>query len=418
MKKFLSLMLALMMMLFSVSALADAKTVTIQANIDKDQLATVAPMFNIPSDAQGAVDAIVALVNGLCIKIVATDNAGEIDIDLAAGDHLVAIGGGLDGNNIVVGSDLLPSYLFSLSEEFIQQMMQQIMAKLPNGGQGLDIEALMQTLTQYVGKFVASAQAAIIPGTPETVAYEVEGYTFDTKTPTDVDVMALAEALKTLVSDVLHDETIAQVLQALGQNVDPDQVVSQMEAGMDPETAPAVKVDVYSSTADSSISYVFGQIFPKKDSETPVANFSVLGTGNGAKAMLDLLEQGVRINADVGADHFRIQAEGNGAFMALEAKIGASGAQIAFYLMNQTKALLTLNVSVADGGEMTLNLDPASKTVISIEDIQANKVDQTVVQGLRQELMSGIFPLVTKLMQAVPEASPLLQQLMSGGLGM
>ena len=412
MKKILALMLALMMMLFSVSALAGTQTVTVNATVNKDMLTSVAPMLGMQLD--NSAQAVISLINALTIKIVASDNAGELDLDLRDGQHLIAIGGAMADNGLVIGSDLFPSYLFTISQEYLGQMMQQFMSQLPGGGQNIDMEAIANRFYGYIGKFSMTFQTAVTPGTAETGSFEFEGFTFDTKTPMNVDVKALAEAEKTLVSDILHDEFVGEMLKTSGQNVDVEQIIQQNNQYMSEEYLPDVTVDVYTSTANADIFYV-ESLATYKGQTDPAYRFTMLNMGDGEGTVkFYVLEQGITISVIYGQNGFLLEIEGNGAYMGLKMTVNGSGALIEVFFMDKTNAVVTLEISVAQGGTFLVNTDQAGKTVIPIEDLQNNTVDQTVQQGFMQELQTNGMPLIMKLMTAVPEAATLIQGAMSG----
>lgn len=411
MKKIFALMLALVMMLFSVSALADAKTVTIQTTVDKDQLTAVAPALGLPESQMNAVNGVASLLNALVIKIVAAENAGELDLDLKDGTHLLYIGGAATENGIAAGTDVLPSYLLTVSQEDIQKLVEQIMAQLPGGGQGLDINAVTQALVQYVSKFAASLQAAIVPGAEENGTYEFEGYTFDTKVPMNVDVVAIAEAVKTLVSDLVHDETIGGLLKSFGQNFDPDQIVAQME--INPDQAPEVKVDSYSNSTNSGIGYLEGEIIPK-GMDKAAMTFCVLSANGAVKAVCNVVEQGITITLTGEGNTFALEVTGNGAYAAVKASASETGAVIGVYFMNTDAPILKLEIAVADGGEMKADLNPEGKTVLTLEQLQKGELEQSVQEALIQEAQTKLITLVMQLMTAVPEAGALIQGAMSG----
>ena len=410
MKKLFALMLALMMMLFSISALAETKTVTIKATVDKDMLSQYGSLFGLRDRDATTVNAAVALVNALTIKIIAAENDGELAIDLRDGSHLVSIAGGINDNGAVIGSDLIPSYLMTISQEYIEQMMQQFMQQMPGDLQNMDVEALMNKLYGYVGKFIASMGQAITPGTAEAVTFNVEGYTFDTKTPYNVDVKAIAEAEKTLVSDLMRDETIAQALSSFGQGFNPEEVIQQNAQAMSEEHLPDVTVDVYTNSSNAGIFYA-ESLATYKGQEKASFRFTMLNKdeGNG-KMTFYILDQGIEIGLAYSPDSFLFDVTGNGAYMGLT--VAGNGGVLEFYFMDQTRALGKVEIAVENGGAVSVDLNTANKTVISMEDIQNNKVDQTVQQGLMNEIQSNGMGMIMKLMSAVPEASSLIQSVM------
>ena len=408
MKKLVSLLLALMLALFSVSALADQK-VTVDFNLDKE-LATAVASMSGSSEVSGAIDSVVGLVNAIQLNVVVGDNGAELSLDLENGGHLATVGCVANESGLVVGSDVIPSYLLTVSPETIQQLVQQLTAQMPNL-QNLDLNALMNSLGQYVGKFTTALQGAIVPGTPETVTFAAEGYNFDTKTPVDVNIKAILEAAKTLVADVTNDAAIASVLQTIDQNGDVRQSLQQFqEMNLDELSMPDLKVDMYTSTADTGIFYLDGSAAPQ--GQDPAFLFNLLGYGDGGKLTLTVPEGNQTITVSFGSNGFALEVNANGMYAALKGEIKADGLKLDVYFINTEKALATVDITVSNNGSMTLDLNPANKTVISVEDLQANKVDQTVMQGLAQEAQQKAISAMMALMAAVPEAGSLLTTIM------
>lgn len=415
MKKIFALMLALMMMLCGVSALAEAKTFTVKATVDQEALQNTLSLFGAPSDTANQINAVVALLNALGFKVVVADNAAQLDLDVN-GQQLLSVGGAMNESGLAIASNLFPSYLLTVSQETIEQMMQQIMAQMPGAGQNFNMEALMGKLMAPVSEFIGTVQTAVTPGEAEAVTFEVEGYTFDTKTPMNVDVNAIAEAEKKLVSDLLSDESLVEMLNAFGrgQKIDPAQIIAQNNEAMSEEHLPNVTVDVYTSTADGSIFYA-ESLATYKDKTDPSYRFTMLNKGQSEGTIVFyVLDQDLAISITYSANGFALEVTGNGAYFGLKASWetwGSNNANVVLevYFMDPAKALLKVEISITDGGEITLAMDPATQTVLSIEDIQNNKVDESVQQGFMSELQTNGMPMITTIMMAVPEASSLLQ---------
>lgn len=414
MKKFISLMLALLMLVFSASALAEAKTVTVQLTADPEVTQNVAMILGARQSDLGSVNAVVALVNALGFKVVAEDNAAQLDITVKD-QQLVSLGGVLTDDGVLIGSDLFPSFLFSLSKSTIEDLVKQMMANMPGGG-NMDMEAVLGKAAEYVVPFITSVQGAVTAGEPEAVEFEAEGIVFDTKTPQNVDVNAIAEAEKKLVSDLLTDETIAEMLKAFSKDFDAEQAIQQNNEAMSEEHLPNVTVNVYTSSANGNVFFAESEATYKEDTE-PSYRFTMLNKGDGTGTVcFYVLKEGLTFTVAYNPKGFMLEVEGNGAYFGLKMNIEQAGTNTdvttEIYFMNKEKALATVVISVRDGGEITLNLDPAGKQVMAIEDMQNDKIDPSVTSAFASEIQGKIIPLASVLLTAVPEAAPLLQLIM------
>ena len=73
MRKLFALILALVMMLTCAAASANS-TVDVKINADREQLKTVMQKSNSPEETISVVDAVVALVNALGIKVASVED--------------------------------------------------------------------------------------------------------------------------------------------------------------------------------------------------------------------------------------------------------------------------------------------------------------------------------------------------------
>jgi hypothetical protein len=80
------------------------------------------------------------------------------------------------------------------------------------------------------------------------------------------------------------------------------------------------------------------------------------------------------------------------------------------FFMNDKAPLMTVAVEITDGGDRTLPVDNAGKTVLAVEDIMQN-ANSEAAQGLYGDIQAnGLGALMGTVMQQVPELGSLMGQ--------
>jgi len=416
MKKLFAVLLAAVMLLCSVSALAEAKTVSLRVYVDAEQLKNVAAMTGAGENQDTRFEAGAKLLNALGIDLIADTTGGQLTI-LANDQEVASAGLAAAGDKVAIGATVLPNYVFTLDQETFQKLMKQF---VPQVGelQSLDLNALGQTLMTYVAPFAAALQSAIVPGEPEQANVEVGEYTFDTKVPVNVDMKAIAEAAKKLASDLLNDATVQQVLQiaAQGKGIDVESTIAQVNEALAEDKLPTVTLDMYTISSRPEVRFMEGFVTGAGQDE-PGLEVSVLIPGNGdvtvTCTMLQVDSQVITFHLDHEAQTVTLQATINGIFAAVVVGPAQSEEGQAFaanvYYINQDAPLAQIALTIKDGGELTVDLSTENKTEISVADLMGGTVDQEVMQALQQEAQTAVFGVLGKLMAAIPELGTLLQ---------
>ena len=409
MKKLFALMLALVMMLTAAFSLAETVTITFKADFDVAQRAL--PMMNVPAEQVAQFQPIFNLLNALGINVIVDGNAAQLDLNVN-GNTAVSIGGKA-GNEILIGSNLVPSYLFKITEEDVQN----IMAQIPGvgGGQGgFDPEAFAkigERIGGYIMKVAPTFQTAMQPGATENGSWEFEGYTFDTKTPIAVDTKAIGEAVKSLVNDLMNDQEIVGLLGSLGGNINPQEIAANINEAMSEEHMPDVTVEVYQSTANPAISYAKSEA-TYKGASAPSYTFWMLQKEDGTMYMeFFIVDQNLTIALTVTQTGGLLEIKGDeaqGQYVAIGFTMtSAAGGQLDLYVAEKTP-LLSIFVNVDQGGALTLDLNEEGKTVLGIADLQGEN-SEAILQGLQQEVMTNVMQLM-----AIPEVASIIALFTSG----
>ena len=410
MKKLLALMLALVMMLTASFALAD--TVTIDFDVNSDVLTKVMPVVNpgMPAEQMAQIQPIVDLGDKLSLKITAAGQAAQLDVNVGETNAIAIAGKGLEDGSIVVGSTIIPSYLFKITEDDIKQIVQQIAGQMPGGAANLlnpeTLQKLAEKATAILMKDIPAFQAVIVPGTPENGSFSFEGYTFDTKTPITIDKKALCEAVKTLVTDIVSDQDIMGLISAVsGQgNLDPQTAINNVSQSMTEENMPDVKMDAYTSSTQPALFYGEGEV--SVQGGTDPVNFKVLvREDNTAKFVADIPANNMTVNAEISQNDILIELSGKeeGQYVAIHVTMeGESAIKLDVCLVEKTP-VASIRISVEQGGgDVTVDLNEEGKTVLGLMEVLQDQTGEKL-QGIQQEATAGLFKLMS-----IPEVSSLM----------
>ena len=420
MKKLFALLLAAVMLLACLPAVAEepavtaaelpaavATTVNAQLAVDKEVAQKVIAASGMPEEQTAAVDPILDLLNALNIRVISADGGVQIDLGLNGTDAL-SLAGTSTEEGLKIASSLFPNYILTLSAESLQGMMQQFMPMAGAAGEdqtgGMDMTALMTAVSGYFTEFSATFQTAVKPGEAEQGAFEFEGVAFDTRTPMDVDEMALAEAVKKLMSDLLNDEAVRGMLASV-PNFNAEETLKSINEALTEEHIPEVKVDVYTSSENPMASYTVSEA-TYKGAEAPAYVFTMLSNGTeGMKMKMQAAEAGMEMEMEISyatGGMFMSYTQGE-MYWAIAFSTGEDGAMVFdVYAFEKEKPLLKLTVSVAQEGERTLSLDTEGKTVLAFEDLQGENAAEALT-GLQQDMMMNLGQLM-----AMPEIANLM----------
>ena len=122
MKKILALLLSLVLSLTSVGALADEGfTATLDFEWAPEELLALAAA-DLDEESAAAAQMILPVINQLDLQVVKENEQFQLSI-LAKNIPIASLTLGLQGNQIVIVSDLVPSYYLSVSMETLEALM-------------------------------------------------------------------------------------------------------------------------------------------------------------------------------------------------------------------------------------------------------------------------------------------------------
>lgn len=415
MKKMIAVLLVLMMVLTCLTAGAEetpaetveatataaAATVNMELSVDKELVSNMILSAGMPEEQAGLIDPIIDLLNVLKIKVISADGGAQIDLDVNE-TTAVSLGMAASEDGIQIASSLIPNYLLTVPAEMIQNIMQQYM---PGAGAGnVDMAAVGEAVMGYVNTFMESVQTAVKPGEPEQGTFEFEGIAFDTRTPVDLDMKIIADAVKKLVSDLMNDEKVSGVIKQTTPDFDPAETMKNLEEALAEERLPEVKTDMYSSSENMGVVYIMAEV-KNKDAEAAAETVTMLidQVAGSVQMKMTNVETGAVLGLNGSQEGALIYAEQGEQYFALSLTMGENEAlRLDLFAGVKERPVVTLTVSMATDGERTLSMDPEGKTVLSLAELQSEDAQQAMM-GLQQALMAN----VGQLMQ-IPEVASVM----------
>lgn len=419
MKKLLALTMALLMALSCMSAFAD--TIYTKVLVDDEVAESLMALYGMDEDQLAMVDPILSLVNAIGVNVITAEDGAQVDVDLN-GANAFSLGFAANEAGATVASTLFPNYVLTVSQETMNEFMKQFAANMPGasaGGEGgMDMTALTEVFSRYVTPWIEACAAAGKPGDPVTGDYGFEGCKFDTMVPVTVDMDAITEATKKLLDDVMADPTamamikgyVQSAAQKSGQTIDEAKFEEDFKAAFEewmahfPKTASA---EYYTNAnSDGTPFYMYGEAMREGETE-PFTCYMYyedethmhMGYQDG-----ELMDGAFTMDGTDMSMYFQMGVIYFGLSMSVTEELFSASV----FFMNDEAPLLSVVVTMEKGGERTLSLDAAGKTVLAVEDIMKDQSGEAV-QGLLGDFMSnGLGTLMNTLTEQVPDIAAML----------
>ena len=435
MKKLFAILMALLLALSCFGAVAEEESFNLPAvevpnvtatgavTIDQDQLLALLPMFGVDEDMLGMVKAVLPVAANLGCRVT-LNNGAQIDVQLK-GQDVASAALAVTDDGLTVVSDVIPSYVLTLSKDTIQQFVDQIIEQIKAALGELDLQAIMERVMGYVQEFANEAMAGIVMGEPEAAEVTVNEYTFNMKLPISVDVKVLAKAVVGLVQKVANDEVIAPLLSAADVTLSVDEdTLAQIESTPE-DQLPTLNVDLYMIANEDGATeqvYYAEAVADSKSEEVGQINVTALIENQNVNMALSIPSQNITVtfentitdnyvgnavNADIAGMYF-------GDFTNVYMNEESIQVEEELYVMNTDAPLLTANLTVVPGGELTLSFDEEGKTVLPIEQLMADEEGEAA-NGLLMDVMSnGLNSVLAKAAEAMPEEVTELINMING----
>ena len=429
MKKLLALTLALLLALTCVSAFA--QTVVTTVTFDRDLVKEMLPGFGVPEEQLGTIDAVLAGVNALDVRVTTVSDGAQIDLDLNDADAL-SLCWAADESGASVVSTLFPNYILTIQNETIEQMMAQMAANMPGAGGegsagGMDFAAMGEVFGGHFQKWAEACSAAGQPGEPVAVEFEYGGYVFDTMVPVTVDMNAIREATQTLLDDLLADEAAMAMLQGMAQGMsqsggvafNPETFEADFRAGFVEWMAhfpDSVNAEVYANSDGDETFYMTAES-AYEGSEAPFftcymfyENAQNMDMGftmemtNEETSETAIMKAGLAMKDTDMKMYFDMA----GTYFGLNMSFVENDMIFDVFFMNPDKPLLSVRIEITDDGDRTLPVEADGKNALAIEEIMANG-NSEAAQGLYADIQAnGLGQLIGVAMQQVPELGQLM----------
>lgn len=426
MKKLLALILALMLALGCASAFA--QTVVTKVTVGREQALALASGSGVPDDQLGIIDAALAVVNALDVRVTTVEDGAQVDLGLNDEDAL-SLGWATDEAGVAVVSTLFPNYYLTITNETIESMMEQMAASMPGGsgeGGGMDTAAMEAVFGGHLQKWMEACAAAGQPGEPEAVEFEYDNYVFDTMVPVTVDMAAITEATRQLLDDLLADEAAMAMLQGMAQGMaqsggtfNPETFEADFKAGFEEWMAhfpDTVNAELYTNSDGSETFYMIAES-SYEGSEAPFFTCYMLYEDAQNMDMgftMDVTDEATSETATMTAGFtmkdtdMMMYFDMAGMYMGLNISVVEPDVVIDVFFMNADAPLLTVAVEITDDGDRTLPVEADGKTVLAVEEIMANG-NSEAAQGLYADIQAnGLGALMGVAMQQVPELGQLM----------
>ena len=446
MKKLLAILLAALMALTGTLALAEGGdieepvveetapafpglTLTCEFDVDREVLANALTTLGAPDAIKGIADNIAAVIDEAGERLIVVPEGMEYALTLKGKDLVNLVLQQLD-EGIALGSSLIPSYVLTMSNETLGLLMDQMSQSMSGAMAGIDMEALSAALGDYSQQFIASCTAAVTYGTPEQGDYVMDGISYNTMIPINVDIPAIMEAMNTLTQQMKEDENVKAVLDALaaqGVNISLDEAE---KAGV-AEDLPTMTMEAYQTldeqgNAGDTTLVVFDVYAPgAEEGAEPATVGDVLVQGDAVTVNLQFVsaqntqlsvnylpdgEQGHEVRVDVYAP--------NDMYFGCDARFAMGDVIVSdadIFVLDTEKPLFSEHGEIVQGGELTLSVDAEGKTAVAIEDLMGED-SQEAIQSLSGDLMgNGLGGIISAALDAMPEEVSALAGLLMGG---
>ncbi len=415
MRKLISLILALMMALMAVPALAetvapDGKTMDLRMEVNGDALLQLmAPGADASEAAEamgGFVDTIVSILNNISIR-VSTNQTG-MQGDLLLKDQSVAMAALQMGEKgAVIVTDVLPSYVLSLSGEKIQELLGQL-----TGGAAdaiaLDPENL-EKLTEKIAPILEKFQSWI--GEPEAAEYTFEGMVFPVKMPVNVTVKEILTTVAELARTLLAEKTVAATMEKIGLTAEQaEEKIKELEETPE-ENLPVLTAASYANEAGDSL---FDILLTKDEQMNITVQAGTVGGKTVARVnAMDSITVKMDLDSATGILNANVTLNMPDMVVGLDANgMSADGMLNGTLVVSlNDNRLLAMDFNMVAGGEITADFGTEGKTELKLDSLTKGS-DSKVMETLQAAIMPGIMGILAKAMNIMPEEIGAVMQML------
>lgn len=434
MKKLLAMMTALVMLLSCTAAFADAAyaggateaaliatplTIYSQTDVNRDVLALGLAALGCKESDLIKADAVAAVLNEADERLTIADNGFQWDLILNGRD-IFTVAGEVTDEGFVLGSNLFPNHVLSVSNEELAGMAKAVSSKYEKENKAMeriDINALARAVAPLFEKFIATGLAAFEGGEEKKGEFTLNGNSYNTMAPVDVDVAALFSALNQFEKDLLADPTVAVTIAQFDRS---GKYTKAAEKAIDPAKAPALHLDVYTNVDDEGdqsgpvdTAYTVtmaGQKNPAVQGDVLVDGEDVTATARFLTADIDMTstsrktEDGHVYKADLNV---------KGLYFGCVAEVGERDEKYNdtdIYFIDPQNKLIGQRSTMTHEGERTFDLSKGA--AVTLADLAA-KDNKAVATSLGMDATIGVASITAAASEALPEEISALLALLS-----
>ncbi len=424
MKKLLALMAALAMLLSCTAALADEApadeapeaalialplTVYSQTDIDRDVLAVDLAAMGYDESVLMKADAVAAVLTEADERLTLDDTGFQWDLILGGRD-IFTVAGEVTDAGFTLGSNLFPSHVFSFSNEELDSLARSVSSKYKEETKAMeriDVNALARAIAPIFEKFMVNGLAAFKGGEEEKGDFSLNGNSYNTMAPVDVDLAALSSALTQFEKDLLADPTVAVTIAQFDRS---GKYTKAVEKAIDPANAPALHLETYANVDDEGdqsgpVDTTFTLTMPgQKD---PAARGDVLVDGEDVTAAVQFLTTDANMTMTARkteAGHvYRGDLNVKGLYFGCVAEVGEKDEKYNdtdIYFLDPQNSLLRQSSTMTHEGERTFDLSKG--TPVTLADLTA-KNNKAVMTSLGMDATIGVAGITAAASEALPE---------------
>ncbi len=423
MKKLFALMTALIMLLSCTAAFADATpaaetpesaliatplTIYSETDIDRDVLALDLTALGKDEGFLMKADTVAAVLTEATERLTLTDDGFQWDLMLGGRD-IFTVAGKMTDAGFTLGSNLFPNHVFNFSNEELAGLSDAIASKYKDETKAMeriDINALARAIAPHFNDFIATGLAAFEGGEAQQGDYVLDGVSYNTMVPIDVDVAAIYNALLKLERDLLADPTVAVTIAQFDRS---GKYTKSAEKALDPAKAPALHLDTYATVDDEGdqsgpTDTVFALTMPGK--KEPDATGDVLQNGEDVTANIQFpaASTNMTLNSQkTDAGHiYRADLYVSGLYFGCVAEVGATDGKYNdtdIYFIDPQNKLISQRSTMTHEGELTYDLSKG--TPVTMGDLAAK--NRSVLTSLSTDAMIGLASISNAASDALPE---------------
>ena len=429
MKKFIALLLAVLMVLSGTLALAeaapiDAITITSDVTIDREAATKLMAATGMDEGQIGLYDILLAVLDAAKDQLVIDENGLQYNLTLND-QEVLTLAGDVTSEGLVFGSNIISNHLLTLSNKSIATMLKKIAsrAKAKKKAQAEAFTpAVTEALQNYANEFIAQAGSAFSVGAAETGEFTFDGATYNTKTPMNVDMPVLLDAFKALVEKLNSDETVKAALETTskkGAKLDLT-IPEDLTADKLPAVDVALYTNVDASGAQGEEQYYVATVTEAGKTD-PSCNIGVYVNGNTCNVECNFPENDITATTSViiDANNCNVQSglyNSDGLIGALNCLVESEEDTVVtmdLYIGDPVNPIATDVTTITDGGQRDFVISTAGKTIIALESLAAGE-DNDALTGLGVDLLTSGMGALSAATEAVPELGSLTSMLLGG----